>query len=315
MLNLAARFAAAALLVAAPLLSHAQPYPRGAVTLLVPYTPGGITDVLARIVADRLTQKLGVPVVAENRSGAGGTIAAQAVARAKPDGQTLLMHSSAILPVALSLPDSTFDPMKELAPVAFVAGLPSVLTVHPSVPANTMPELLAWLRANPGKANCGNLGEGANDHQACKALERAAGTQMTHVTYRGLPPLNIDLLAGTIQMNLGSVPVQMPLVKEGKLRALGVGTIQRVATLPTLPTLLESGVQFDTLAKNAVFAPAGTPQPIIARLNAEIAAIMAEPAVRTRVDGLGCVLGAPDVESLRVAFQRDWERARENLKR
>ena len=207
MLNFVARFAAAALLVAAPLLGHAQPYPRGAVTLVVPYAPGGITDVLARIVADQLSQKLGVPVVAENRSGAGGTIAAQAVARAKPDGQTLLMHSSAILPVAMSLPDSTFDPMKELAPVAFVAGLPSVLTVHPSVPANTMAELLAWLRANSGKANCGNLGEGANDHQACKALERAAGTQMTHVTYRGLPPLNIDLLAGTIQMNLGSVPV------------------------------------------------------------------------------------------------------------
>ena len=149
MLSFVARFAAAALLVAAPLLSHAQSYPRGAVTLLVPYVPGGITDVLARIVADRLTQKLGVPVVAENRSGAGGTIAAQAAARSKPDGQTLLMHSSAILPVALSLPDSTFDPMKELSPVAFVAGLPSVLTVHPSGPANTMAELLAWLRANP----------------------------------------------------------------------------------------------------------------------------------------------------------------------
>lgn len=315
MLNRVARLAAAALLAAVPLLSHAQSYPRGPVTLLVPYVPGGITDVLARIVAERLTPKLGVPVVVENRSGAGGTIAAQAVARSKPDGQTLLMHSSAILPVALSLPDSTFDPVKELAPVAFIAGLPSVLTVHPSVPATTMPELLAWLRANPGKANCGNLGEGANDHRACKALERAAGTQMAHVTYRGLPPLNIDLLAGTIQMNLGSVPIQMPLVKEGKLRALAVGTIQRVATLPNLPTLLESGVQFDTLAKNAVYAPAGTPQPVIARLNADIAAIMAEPSVRARVDGLGAVPGAPDVESLRAAFQRDWDIARENLKR
>jgi tripartite-type tricarboxylate transporter receptor subunit TctC len=297
-----------------PLAARAQPaYPNGAVTIVVPYAAGGITDLLARLVAEKLAPRLGVPVVAENRTGAGGSIAAQAVARAKPDGQTLLMHSSAILPVVLSLPGSSFEPMKELAPVGFVAGLPSILTVNPAVPATTMPELLAWLRANPGRANCGNLGEGAGDHQGCLAIEKVSGSRIAHVTYRGLPPLNVDLIGGAIQMNIGAVPVQLPLVREGKLRMLAVATTQRLPNLPDVPTLLESGVPYDALAKNAVFAPAGTPPAILARLNSEIAAIMAEPAVRTRIEALGAIPGPGDVESLRIAFQKDWDRARTAL--
>lgn len=306
-----ARFMLALCLLAAPLLAHAQAgYPRGPVTIVVPYAPGGITDMLARMVAEKLSPRLGVPVVAENRSGAGGMIAAQAVAHAKPDGQTLLMHSSATLPVAATLAGSSFDPMKELAPIAFVAGLPSVLVVNPAVPATTVAELLAWLRTNPGAANCGNLGEGANDHRGCQAIERAAGSRLAHVTYRGLPPLNVDLIGGAIQMNIGSAPVQLPLAREGKLRMLAVATAQRLETLPNVPTLQESGVPFDSLAKNAVFAPAGTPAAVVTRLNTEIAAIMADPTVRARIEAVGALPGPGDVESLRVAFQKDWDRAR-----
>lgn len=301
---------ALALPLAAPAAARAQGFSGQPITLVVPYAAGGITDILARLVAERLSARLGVPVVADNRSGAGGLIAAQAVARARPDGHTLLMHSSAILFVAASTPDLRFDPMRELEPVAFVAGLPSVLTVNPSVPARTMPELLAWLRANPGRANCGNLGEGGNDHQGCQAIERAAGSRMEHLTYRGLPPLDLDLVSGAIQMNIGSAPVQLPLVREGKLRLLAVATAERLPELPEVPTLLESGVAYDALAGNAIFAPAGTPPAVVARLNAGIAALLAEPAVRERIERLGAILGPPDTESLRARFQRDWDRAR-----
>ena len=300
-----------ALLLVLPFGAGAQPaFPSQPMTLLVPYAAGGITDILARLVAERLSARLGVPVVAENRSGAGGLIAAQAAARARPDGHTLLMHSSAILAVAAATPHLSFDPMADLEPVGFVSGLPSLLVAHPAVPARSVPELLAWLRANPGRANCGNLGEGANDHRGCQALEQAAGARMEHLTYRGLPPLNLDLLAGVIQLNIGSAAVQLPLVRDGKLRLLAVMTSERLANLPEIPTLTEQGVAFDTLAVNAVFAPAGTPPAVLARLNAEVAGIVAEPAVRARIEATGGIFGPSDIASLRARFQRDWNRAR-----
>jgi tripartite-type tricarboxylate transporter receptor subunit TctC len=300
-----------ALLLLVPLTVHAQP--AGApITLVVPYAAGGITDVLARLLAERLAARLGVSVVAENRTGAGGLIGAQAAARGRPDGTTLFMHSSAIMAVAANSAEARFEPMAELAPVIFIAGLPSVLAVNPAVPAHTMPELLAWLRANPGRANCGNLGEGANDHRACLALERATGSRIEHVTYRGLPPLDLDLMAGTIHLALGSAPIQVPLAREGKIRILAVGTAERVASMPDVPTLLESGIEFETLAVNAIFVPAATPQPVVERLNREIAAILAEPAVRERIEATGSILGSTDIPSLRARFQREWERALSN---
>jgi tripartite-type tricarboxylate transporter receptor subunit TctC len=299
----------ACLLPGIPASAQNEAPPRG-ITIIVPFAAGGVTDMLARVVAERLTQRLGVTVVAENRTGAGGLIAAQAVARARPDGSTLLMHSSAIMVVAANTPDLRFDPVNELVPVGFVAGLPAVLVVHPGVPARSMPELLAYLRANPGRVNCGILGEGGTDHQACRAVERTAGTTMEFPVYRGLPPLNIDLLAGLIQMNFGAASIQMPLVREGRLRALAVGTAQRLPHLPDLPTLLESGVPYDGLAANALFAPAGTPEPLLARLNAEIAAIMAEPAMRERIAGIGALPGPPEAAALGAMFRRDWDRAR-----
>lgn len=282
-------------------------------TIVVPYAAGGITDTLARLVGERLGQRLGTPVTIENRGGAGGVIGAQIVARAKPDGRTLLMHSSAILVVAANMTDVRFEPMKELEPVAFVAGLPAVLVINPAVRATTVPELLAYLRANPGKLNCGNVGEGGGDHQGCMALERAAGSRMEHLSYRGLPPLDLDLLAGVIHVNIGSAAVQMPLVREGKLRALATAMARRLPDYPELPTLLESGIAYDALASNALFAPAGTPAPVIAHLNAEVAAILAEPTLRARIEGLGLVLGPSDVDALRALFQRDWDRAKAAL--
>jgi tripartite-type tricarboxylate transporter receptor subunit TctC len=305
------RLALVLLLALAPLAARAQPaFPNQPMTMIVPYAAGGITDILARMMAERLSARLGVSVVAENRTGAGGLIAAQAAARARPDGHTLLMHSSAILAVAAATPDLRFDPMTALEPVGFISGLPSLLVVHPAVPANTVAELLGWLRAHPGQANCGNLGEGANDHRGFQALERAAGARIEHLTYRGLPPLNLDLMAGVIQMNIGSAAVQLPLVRDGKLRALAVMTTERLAGLPDLPTLTEQGVAFDTLAVNAIFAPAGTPPEILARLNAEVAAILQEPAVRARIETTGGIFGPTDIASLRARFQRDWNRAR-----
>jgi tripartite-type tricarboxylate transporter receptor subunit TctC len=298
----------ASLLLAAPSLRAQQVFPTQPVTIVVPYAPGGITDALARIVAEQLGPRLGVPIVIDNRSGAGGVIGAQAVARSKPDGLTLLMHSSAILVVAANEKELRFDPMKELEPVAFVAGVPAVLVVHPSVPASTVAELLAYLRAHPGQLNCGLLGEVGG----CLALEHAAESRMEHVVYRGLPPL--DLVAGVIQVNVGAAAVQMPLARDGKLRVLATATAQRLPGLPDLPTLMESGVPYEALTSNALFAPAGTPPEIIARLNREIAVIMADPAVQRRIEELGTLPGPPDVASLRARFQRDWDRASDTLK-
>jgi tripartite-type tricarboxylate transporter receptor subunit TctC len=304
----------ALLLSAAPLLRAQQTFPTQPVTIVVPYAAGGITDALARVVAERLGPQLGVPIVIDNRSGAGGLIGAEAVARSKPDGHTLLMHSSGILVVAANAKELRFDPVKELEPVAFVAGLPSVLVVHPSVPATTVAEFLTYLRANPGRLNCGILGEGGADHRACLALEHAAESRMEHVIYRGLPPLDLDLVAGVIQVNVGAAAVQMPLALDGKLRVLATSMAQRVPSLPDVPTLMESGVPYDALASNALFAPAGTPAEIIARLNSEIAVIMADPTVQRRIAELGTLRGLPDVDSLRALFQRDWDRARDTLK-
>jgi tripartite-type tricarboxylate transporter receptor subunit TctC len=291
-----------------------QAYPTQPVTIVVPYAPGGITDTLARIVAERLGPRLGVPIVIDNRSGAGGVIGAQAVARSQPDGHTLLMHSTGILVVAANTKELRFDPIKELEPVAFVAGLPSVLVVHPSVPATTVAELLTYLRANPDRLNCGILGEGGGDHQACLTLERAAQSRMEHVVYRGLPPLDLDLVAGVIQVNVGAAAVQMPLVRDGKLRVLATATPQRLPSLPDLPTLIESGAAYESLPSNALFAPTGTPAEIIARLNGEMAAIMADAAIQRRVEKLGTLPGPPDVAALRALFQREWDRARDTLK-
>ncbi len=294
----------------------AQAPPSGQpITIVVPYAAGGVTDTLGRIVAERLGARLGSPVVVENRGGAGGVIGAQIVARAKPDGRTLLMNSSAILVVAANMKDVQFDPMKELEPVAFVAGLPAVLVINPKVPANNVGEFLAYLRANPGKLNCGNVGEGGGDHQGCVALERAADSRMEHLSYRGLPPLDLDLIADVIQVNIGSAAVQMPLVREGKLRALATAMAKRLPEFPELPTLLESGVNYDALATNAIFAPAGTPPEIVGRLNREIAAALAEPTVQARIESMGLLLGPPDVASLRTLFQRDWDRAKAAVKR
>jgi tripartite-type tricarboxylate transporter receptor subunit TctC len=304
----------ALLLSAAPSLRAQQTFPTQPVTIVVPYAAGGITDALARVVAERLGPQLGVPIVIDNRSGAGGLIGAEAVARSKPDGHTLLMHSSGILVVAANAKELRFDPVKELEPVAFVAGLPSVLIVHPSVPATTVAEFLTYLRANPGRLNCGILGEGGADHRACLALEHAAESRMEHVIYRGLPPLDLDLVAGVIQVNVGAAAVQMPLALDGKLRVLATSMAQRVPSLPDVPTLMESGVPYEALASNALFAPAGTPAEIIARLNSEIAFLMADPTVQRRIAELGTLRGLPDVDSLRALFQRDWDRARDTLK-
>ena len=288
---------------------QAQPFPSKPLTIVVPYAAGGITDTLARIMAEKLSARLGVSVIVDNKSGAGGLIAAKAVAHAKPDGYTLLMHSTAILAVAAGMPEPRFDPMKELDAVAFVAGLPAVLVVHPSVPAKTVPELLAYIKANPGKLTCGNAGQGATDHLGCIALAKAAGGEIEHLTYKGMPPLDLDLVAGNIQLNVGTAAIQMPLAREGKLRALATAMPVRMQDEPDLPTLIESGVPFDTFAGNALFAPVGTPPEVIARINAEVATILADSATQARIRGFGLVLGPSDTKSLRTQFQRDWDRA------
>lgn len=288
--------------------ARAQPgFPARPLTILVPYSGGGVTDLLARLLAERLAARLGESVLVENRPGEGGLLAAQAVARAPADGHTLLMHGSALVVVAANAPFARFNPNVSLTPVAHVADLPGVLVVHPAVPARSLAELLGQLRRSPRPLRCGVLGAGGADDGFCRALGAAAGAALEIQVYRGSPPLILDLEAGAAEISLGPLPAFLASLREGRLRPLAVTTPERLPEWPDVPTLRESGMAFDGMAVNALFAPAGTPPAVIARLNAEVAAIMEEPALQARLREMGARRQPLDNAALAELFRGVWE--------
>jgi len=280
-------------------------YPNHQVTFIVPFAPAGGTDVLARLLAQKLEQLLGQPFVVENRPGAGTVLATNFVAKSPPDGYTIMMDvSSLAIDVTLykSLP---YDPAKDLALVALIARVPFVLVVNPSLPVESVEDLIKL--ANQRPLSYGSGGIGAFHHLAAALFSSMAGIKMTHVPYRGTAPALNDLLGGYIQLMFSDLGPALPLINAGKIRALAVTTKERFAALPDVPPLADVGVPgFDAAAWQGVVAPAKTPQPILAKLNSQLNAIVAMADVRTRMTDFGMIpVGTGSLDDLRQFLQSE----------
>ncbi|MBY4949609.1 tripartite tricarboxylate transporter substrate binding protein [Cupriavidus respiraculi] len=273
-------------------------YPDKPVRLVVPFPPGGATDLLAREIGNALQARLQQTVVIENRPGAGGNIAAAAVARAPADGYTLLFGTFGSLAVNKSLYDKPgYDPLKDLAAVASVAYLPNVLVVHPDVPARNVAELLALAKREPGKLTYGSFGAGSSSHLAGELFTHLAGVRIEHVPYKGSAPAMTDLIGGRLTMMFDSISTALPYVRDGRVRPLAVTTQKPAEQLPGVPTLADAGVPgYELTAWFGVAAPTGTPRPVIERLNAEINASLRQPELVGKLARQGTVpfVSTPD---------------------
>ncbi len=284
-------------------------WPNKTISLIVPFPAGGTTDVLARAVGLELSKSLGQPVIVESKPGAGSTLGADFVAKAKPDGYTLLMgavHHTIASSVYKKLP---YDFQKDLAPVTTVALVPNVLVVNPNVPAKNVRELLALAKADPGKLTYGSNGNGTGQHLIGAQFEGMGGVQLLHVPYKGSGPLTTDLLGGQITMSFDTITPVLPHIKAGKLRALAVTTATRSRALPEVPTLDESGLKgFNLGTWFGVLAPAATPRDIVVRLNAEIVKIINSPEFKKKMDDIGAEPIGNTPEQMAKQIKDDTER-------
>jgi tripartite-type tricarboxylate transporter receptor subunit TctC len=273
------------ILLCVPGLAQAQDaYPSKPIRLILPFPPGGGTDILGRLIAERLSARLGQPVVTDNRGGAGGNLGAEAAARATPDGYTLLLAAPTLAISPSLYAKLSYDPVKDLAPISLVATVPNVLVTHPSVPASTLQEFIALAKAKPGELNFGSGGSGTSNHLGGELFNSVAGVKLVHVPYKGVNLAMNDAMTGNVQLVIIGIPAAAPQIKAGKLRALAVVAPQRSAALPDVPTATEAGLpDFDVTTWYGLLAPAATPRPIIARLNAEILLTMREPELNERL--------------------------------
>jgi tripartite-type tricarboxylate transporter receptor subunit TctC len=283
---------------ALPFSSHvarAQAYPSRPVRLIVGYPPGGVTDIAARVIGQWLSEKLGQPVIVDNRPGASSNIAAEAVVRAPPDGYTLLLVFSANAINATLYEKLKFDFIREISPVAGIARAPQVMEVTPSVPAKSVPEFIAYAKANPGKLNFASGGIGAPAHVTGELFKMMAGVNLVHVPYRGGGPALTDLIGGQVQVMFDAMTSSIAHIRAGKLRALAVTTATRSEALPEIPTVAEFLPGYEASAFVGIGAPKNTPMEIVDRLNKEINAALADPKVRARFAELGTIVlpGSP----------------------
>lgn len=288
-MNRIARLALAALAAFAAASAAAQTWPTKPVTIVVTFAPGGSSDIVARLIAGPLQAKLGQTIVVDNRPGAGGTIGAAVVAKAAADGYTLLLSNSApisISPFMLTTP--TYDPVKSFTHVAYIGSVANVFVVHPSVPAKTLAELVAWIRAQPAPVNYGSGGIGSIGHIVGETFKGEHGLRMEHVGYKGSAPMHNDLLGGTIKLAIDTLPQNVPYMKDGRLRALAVTSPARAAMAPDVPSVLELG-QKKLVAENflGVSGPAGLPAAVVERLHAAVLEVLADPTVLKRLEELG----------------------------
>jgi tripartite-type tricarboxylate transporter receptor subunit TctC len=279
---------ALALSLEASLAAVAQDYPNRAIRLIVPFPPGGPTDVVARIMAQSASPILGEPIAVENRpGGAAGTVGSRVVVAANPDGYTLLLSIAGSLTMAPALYKLDYNPLKDLAPIAIVEESPQVLTVNPALP-DTLAKLIAYAKANPGKLNLGSPGIGTVPHVLGEYLQQLTNIKLTHVPYRGAGPAIIDLLAGQVQVMFNNPSVVLADIQSGRLRALAVSSDQRLEQLPNVPTFKELGYpQLTATEWLGLLAPAGTPEPIIGKLNSAVNQAMQTPSVRASLQKLG----------------------------
>jgi tripartite-type tricarboxylate transporter receptor subunit TctC len=285
-------------LVAALNLARADNYPSRPITLIVPFPPGGSTTVMARNVADKLSVSLGQQIVVENRGGAGGVIGTRSVARAAPDGYTILLSYTATMAIAPAMnANAGYDPLKDFVPIGMIGAAPSVLVVNPSMPVHSVAELIAYAKAAPTPVQYGSPGVGTVNHLAGEYLAAETGIKLLHVPYKGNGPALGDLLGGHIPMMFVPIPVALGNIKAGTLRGLAIGSAKRTSLLPDLPTLAESGVPgFEVALRYGLVAPAGTPPAIIARLNKELNAALSTEDVKNRLatEGAESLPGTPE---------------------
>jgi tripartite-type tricarboxylate transporter receptor subunit TctC len=275
--------------VALPLAAQAQDYPSRNITLIVPYPPGGGVDAMARIVAEKLTAALGQNVTVDNRGGGGGNIGTRAVAKAAPDGYTLLLGHSGTISINPSLyANPGYDPRKDFAPIGMLATMPVVLMAHPSFPAKTVADLIALAKKDPGKLNLGTSAVGTGGYMAAESFKAMAGVDMQIVSYKGTAPVVNDLLGGHVPVAFGVLPPVLGNLAAGKLRAIAVLSRERFSLLPDVPTAHESGLpNFEAVLHYGLLAPAGTPKPIVDRLNKELRVLVANEEVQKRIHAEG----------------------------
>ncbi len=284
-------------LLAATVPASAQNWPVKQVNFIVPFSAGGTTDLFGRLLAQHMQKNLGQPFIVENRAGAGGNLGAAAVAKAAPDGYTFLVgtvSTHAINPFLYSkLP---YDTVKDFQPVSLIARLPNILVVHPSLPVNNVAELIAHLKANPDKLSYGSSGAGTSIHLAAELFKIRTGTTMTHVPFRSSGDIMNNLTGGHINLAFDNITLAWPQVKAGRLRALAVSSTERSAIAPDVPTVAETLPGFDATSWHGVFAPAGTPRPIVEKMAAEMKRILELPETREKLAELGAVASpmAPD---------------------
>jgi tripartite-type tricarboxylate transporter receptor subunit TctC len=287
--------------------AQAQPYPSKAIRYIVPFAPGGTTDILGRMVAAGLSSSLGQPVVVENKPGQAGSIGSAELARAAPDGYTLgggTISSHAIN--ATLYPKLPYDPLKDFAPITMLATLPNMLIVHPSVNVNSVNELIALLKSNPNKYSFGSAGNGTSQHISGELFKIMTGTQMQHIPYKGSGPMIPDLLAGTIQLSFENITTAYPQVKGGRLKALAVTSSKRSFVAPEVPTMAEAGLAgYDISSWQAMYAPAGTPREIVARLHAETAKALRSPENQKKLSELGLDAGGMSPDELLALMRSD----------
>jgi tripartite-type tricarboxylate transporter receptor subunit TctC len=298
-------------LAAAPV--RAQAWPAKPLRFIVPFPPGGATDVLTRTIAPKLSEGFGQQVVVDNRSGAGGMIGVQLTAKAPPDGYTMVLATFGPIAINPSLyAKMPYDPVKELAPVSLAGNIYNVLVVHPALPASSVKELIALARQRPGELNYGSSGPGAADHMAAELFQVMTRTRMVHVPYKGGPLAMVDLISGNLQLMFSTVPTASGLIKAGKLRPMAIANSTRFPAMPELPTIAEAGVAgFAVNNWCGVFVAGATPAEVIARLNTELVKALAMPDVRTRLleVGLEAVSNSPDAFAAYIRTETEkWAR-------
>jgi len=289
---------AALVLLALASTADAQSWPSKPIRIISPYPPAGANDLLARIIAPKLSEQLGQPVVVENRAGATGNIGAELVAKAPADGYTLLMGQAGNLTINISLmAKMPFDPVRDFSPVTMVASTPNVLVVHPSLPVRTVKDLIALAKAKPGQINYATSGIGSPGHLAAELLNKSAGIRLVHIPYKGAAPALLDVVAGNAHLYFTSAVSAQPFIPSGRLRMVAVASAKRSPSLPEVPTVAEAGFpEFDVSSWWGVVAPASTPREVVMRLQVEIHRVIALPEIRTKLaeQGLDIATNTPE---------------------
>jgi len=302
----------AATLAAVSAVASAQPFPNKPLKIIVPSTPGDGSDILARAIGQKLSERWGQPVVIENRPGAGGVVGTEAAARSTADGYTVIMGNAGSHAINQALyPKLSYDVVRDFAPITLVASAPNVFVVNNSVPAKTVAEFIALAKKEPGKYSFASGGTGSSAHLNGEMLKAFAGIEMTHVPYKGSSPAVTDLIGGQVQLMIGNLPPILPHIKSGKVRALGVSTLKRFAATPDLPPVADTVPGYESLAWFGLFAPAATPSDIVTKWHTDVVAVLALPEIRERVAQLGFEVVGNTPEAYAALVKNDiakWQR-------